>query len=722
MSSVITTSLSDSLPSSVPKLDATGINWAIFFIRFQDAVEAKGFWGHFDGSVPCPKLSASPTAEETAAKNQWDKDERSAKSLLTQKIPDSTLMRVYSKTVVKDRWDAIVAEYTDKGTYAQTELRTKFLESCCPEKGNIREFLEGLRVKKEELAQVGVTIDEKDYLSTIISSLPYHLSNFASAQLTAAKMFAPTKSIEPDILMSLLMEEAERQKAQLARHAFRGKEEHDEALGVTDGSRPRQGRGRANITCWNCNKKGHYSNECEEPKKGDKSGGTGTAAGAESDSDSDFAWVVEEIEGEDWFEEAVAMTDEKCHESDWFDEVAESEDESDDEGGNSGGALAKDFGRVALGGAIVKAEMVKSGMHACGGIIFEDPGITGHVWPVHDDEDEFEGADRLSGAPIARFEGEYEGGGTTSESSGRMPDLDLLENPQIDRAVMEWRNHTIPEIDETRIRTRPPDDHRGGVDDPGVQVHKGCCDVGVIELMRNLEGPKEEFAICEECPSVPRFEGEEDSIQAETMDLPAAHGSPASIESPTAKNFDPPVLTLKTPYECIELPPSVVDLSVGCAKFFEGTEAYQGEPAVPISVVYRFEPSWDTGACKKGQGIVVDTHGGVGLPMVDVVIVVDAHGGVGLPMVGVGQLVRPPECVVEGRWRLEFVMFILIAFVEACHVMIASRRNLSRIGLRGSVGNAEANTPRDVFSRRRDTRCGILSSVAFRRLLVFHRT
>ena len=33
---------------------------------------------------------------------QWDKNERSAKSLLTQKIPDSTLMRVHSKKTVKE--------------------------------------------------------------------------------------------------------------------------------------------------------------------------------------------------------------------------------------------------------------------------------------------------------------------------------------------------------------------------------------------------------------------------------------------------------------------------------------------------------------------------------------------------------------------------------------------------------------------------------------------
>ena len=43
--------------------------------------------------------------------------------------------------------------------------------SRCPEKGNAKDFLRGLRLKKEELVQVGVTISDEDYLSTIISSL-----------------------------------------------------------------------------------------------------------------------------------------------------------------------------------------------------------------------------------------------------------------------------------------------------------------------------------------------------------------------------------------------------------------------------------------------------------------------------------------------------------------------------------------------------------------------
>ena len=102
--SMTTTSLSDTLPgpSSVPKLDATGVNWAIFSVRFQDAVEAKNFWGHFNGTSTCPALSNPPKTAETAAKTQWEKNERSAKSLLTQKISDSTLMRVHLKTTVRE--------------------------------------------------------------------------------------------------------------------------------------------------------------------------------------------------------------------------------------------------------------------------------------------------------------------------------------------------------------------------------------------------------------------------------------------------------------------------------------------------------------------------------------------------------------------------------------------------------------------------------------------
>jgi len=41
---IVTASLSDALPLSIPKLDASGSNWAIFVFRFEDAIE-KAFGG-----------------------------------------------------------------------------------------------------------------------------------------------------------------------------------------------------------------------------------------------------------------------------------------------------------------------------------------------------------------------------------------------------------------------------------------------------------------------------------------------------------------------------------------------------------------------------------------------------------------------------------------------------------------------------------------------------
>ena len=270
--SIAATSLSDSLPSSIPKLDPTGANWAIFAVCFQDAVEAKGFWGHFDGSTPRPAAitattleGVTTTATDTIATDQWYKDERSAKSLLTQKILDSTLMQVHAKTSIKERWSATVTKYTEKGAYAQTDLRTRFLESKCLEKGNVREFLDNLRVKREELASVGVDIDEKDYRSTIISSLPIALANFASSQLAAARLFAPSKTIVPDALISSISKEYERQKTQRLRRSGAGKskeDEKDEALSATGGSSKfSRGKGskvkkKPRGVCWNCGEKG----------------------------------------------------------------------------------------------------------------------------------------------------------------------------------------------------------------------------------------------------------------------------------------------------------------------------------------------------------------------------------------------------------------------------------------------------------------------------------
>ncbi|KAJ8586925.1 hypothetical protein M405DRAFT_794886, partial [Rhizopogon salebrosus TDB-379] len=106
----------DTLPSNVPKLELKGTNWAIFAFRFQTAVEAKELWKQFDGTTPCPTpvASSTPTAAETIAIEQWRKSESLAKNLLTQRVPDSTALRVKNLATVAAMWHEITREFTEK--------------------------------------------------------------------------------------------------------------------------------------------------------------------------------------------------------------------------------------------------------------------------------------------------------------------------------------------------------------------------------------------------------------------------------------------------------------------------------------------------------------------------------------------------------------------------------------------------------------------------------
>ena len=193
-------------------------------------------------------------------------------------------------------------------------------------------------MKREELASVGVDIDEKDYRSTIISSLPYALANFASSQLAAARMFAPSKTIVPDSLISLISEEYERQKTQKTRRSGKTKDDDkDEAMATSSGKgKPKYPRG----VCWNCGEKGHYKDKCpkpststgksaKNPKKADVPVKPEVASAVESDSESDAAFMLmydpdsDESDGScdtDWFDEVARLDSE---EKDWFSEAEE---------------------------------------------------------------------------------------------------------------------------------------------------------------------------------------------------------------------------------------------------------------------------------------------------------------------------------------------------------------------------------------------------------------
>jgi hypothetical protein len=164
-----------------------------------------------------------------------------------------------------------------------------------------------------------------------IADVPIGLSNFASNQLAAAQ-FSSSKSMTPDDLLSMLMEESDRQRThrqRFARPLGRATEERNEALVVGHVSKPKNKH--ADLTCYNCNEKGHISRFCQKPRCPRPNGpvgpgngqpsrktaaavsGPATANAVESNIEDGGAWAAVELE-----ELCVA-------EPDWFEMVGEGE-------------------------------------------------------------------------------------------------------------------------------------------------------------------------------------------------------------------------------------------------------------------------------------------------------------------------------------------------------------------------------------------------------------
>jgi hypothetical protein len=73
-------------------------------------------------------------------------------------------------------------------------------------------------------------------------------------------MFAPTKTIAFNSLISLILKEYERQKTQKSHHSGKNKDDNkNEAMATSSGKgKPKYSQG----VCWNCGEKGHYKDKC----------------------------------------------------------------------------------------------------------------------------------------------------------------------------------------------------------------------------------------------------------------------------------------------------------------------------------------------------------------------------------------------------------------------------------------------------------------------------
>jgi hypothetical protein len=277
----------EKLPANIPRLEVNGANWAIFSMRFREAMQATRRWGYFDGSRPrpTPKDPSAPSADEQEELERWEYQDLVARYLLSQRLPDTTAMRLSSYTTAQMRWARVNEEFTAKSVYAQNDLEQAFFEMRCPKDGDVRTFLTSVRYKREELAAAGVRVTNRDYQRTVLRGIPEDLAKFASQLLAAARLTRQQSVVDTDTLIDHICEEAERLKNRRARGQNKGagkKDGEDEALAATGSE---GGKKRRKGKCHNCDKPGHWARECRSPKKDkDENAATSTTSASTSNA------------------------------------------------------------------------------------------------------------------------------------------------------------------------------------------------------------------------------------------------------------------------------------------------------------------------------------------------------------------------------------------------------------------------------------------------------
>jgi len=270
LSIMTTPSTIQQLPSNIPCLEADGSNWAIFIMRFREAMQAIRRWPYFEGTIPCPSPKNPTKVPDDERKNiaDWEFEDLAARYLLSQRLPDSIAIRLQSLTTAKSWWDRLIFKFTAQSVYVQNDLEEAFFNMACTKGEDIQVFLTALRCKHEELAAVGVRITQKEYQCTVLKSLPDELAKFAVQLLSSACVASHV--LDSDTLINSVIEESERLKNRRAR-SQRGQGEKqkegltDEALTATgpEGSHRRRREGN----CHSCSKPGHWAHECHQPEK-----------------------------------------------------------------------------------------------------------------------------------------------------------------------------------------------------------------------------------------------------------------------------------------------------------------------------------------------------------------------------------------------------------------------------------------------------------------------
>lgn len=226
----------------------------------------KGLWDVVSGDETLPSGSPNTKAVRAFRKRQA---EACAEIILHVEPSQLPFIEDDDPKVV---WDNLAAMHQARGMATRLTVRRKFWKL---EKGEltIQGFISEARSVANQLNDIGVTVDDEDIILVLTGGLPPSYDNFVVSLDST-----PPSNLTLEYVITRLLNEEARQLGTTPPKAESSERNVAFAADVK--------RRLAFITCFNCQKKGHFASDCPD-KKTEK-----VAANVATDavSDSDYEW------------------------------------------------------------------------------------------------------------------------------------------------------------------------------------------------------------------------------------------------------------------------------------------------------------------------------------------------------------------------------------------------------------------------------------------------
>ena len=300
--------------AKIPRLEADGSNWVIYKDRFTYAADAASLLGHIDGKGVPPRPIIIPRGTEplTAAQQEslddyavemskWQSEEAIIRQAIASTISDSLFLEVRKTDTALGMWEAVKGQREKKSRMVTVDMRRKLQAEKCPESGDVRAHLYKLQAMREDLASMGGSIDDEDFTSIILGSIPQSYDTYIAA-ITATSTLMD-KTLSPTNLIDAIRDEADRRTIKNPKSK---KAEQDVAYsaGQSSGKGKKDGEGTKKskkVKCYNCKNFGHIAKQCwvkgggaegKGPKGKGKEKEVAAKAEEKEGSDSDAVWMV----------------------------------------------------------------------------------------------------------------------------------------------------------------------------------------------------------------------------------------------------------------------------------------------------------------------------------------------------------------------------------------------------------------------------------------------